>query len=72
MVAAVVQHGDALEGHPMGTCGEQRYAGLVEIDVDACELVLVLSGEGAEPLGKRKVSAVRKWTAKCVARRLTR
>ena len=55
VVAAVVEHGDAFEGDPVGAGGEQGYAVRVEVDVEAGELVRVLAGDGAEALSEREV-----------------
>jgi hypothetical protein len=54
MVAAVVEEGEAFQRESVATCLEQRYA-LVEIHVNAYELVSVLTGERAEPLCQRQV-----------------
>ena len=43
MVAAVIEHGDALERHPTRTSPEQRYAVRVKIDLKACEFVRFLT-----------------------------
>ena len=55
VVSTVVEQGDAFERDPARAGLQQRYAVVVEREVDTCELVGVLAGQGAEPLGQREV-----------------
>ena len=55
MIAAVIKHSDAFDRHPIRTCIEERDAVRVEIDVESCELVGVLTRQGAEPLRDSEV-----------------